>query len=114
MMTTISRLTSGHVHLVLDSDGDGFGDQTMPKKPVINQAEWFHNEIVMTQIGLCIRMPANCADTIDNNCDGNINEASTAIDAFAGYLDDDGDGFAGGTLEYSCTDIYYLSKKVPI
>ena len=50
-----------------------------------------------------------CADNIDNNCDGLVDD-DTSVDAFSGYVDLDGDGFAGDFFDSSCDDIYFVSS----
>ena len=93
-----------------DDDGDGYGDP------------WVEIESCAQIAGMvgdntdCDDGDSNvnpgeeewCSDGIDNNCDGYFDD-ETSVDAFSGYLDLDGDGYAGGDLEYSCDDIYYAT-----
>ncbi|MEC7987192.1 MAG: MopE-related protein [Myxococcota bacterium] len=96
----------------LDADSDGYGDINnvlqrcyQPTGMVSNNEDCDDNDVAINPSAGEL-----CSDLVDNNCDGTINEAETAIDAFAGYLDDDGDGFAGGELQYDCDDIFVLSE----
>ncbi|MAA80560.1 MAG: hypothetical protein CL916_14995 [Deltaproteobacteria bacterium] len=97
----------------LDSDGDGYGDITNVMQRCYQPAGRVANNEDCNDAEPNISPAADelCADTVDNNCDGTINEPNTAIDAFAGYLDTDGDGFAGGVLQYDCDDIFVLSDQ---
>jgi hypothetical protein len=42
-----------------------------------------------------------CGDMIDNNCDGEVDEA-TAVDAAPWYYDADGDGYGTGAAQFAC------------
>ena len=97
----------------LDNDSDGFGD-------INNVSQSCHQPAGMiSDSGDCddsdplIHPAADelCSDNVDNNCNNIINEADLAIDAFAGYQDTDGDGFAGGEIEYDCYTPFPLSDQ---
>ena len=97
----------------LDADMDGYGTPNnavqhcyQPTGMVANNGDCDDTNSVVNPMASEL-----CADSIDNNCNGIINEASNATDAFAGYMDSDGDGFAGGILEYDCNDIFILSDQ---
>jgi hypothetical protein len=62
------------------------------------------------ELGVSPDQDEYCGDGVDNNCDGAVDDGS-AIDAFSGYLDDDGDGFGGGDFLQSCSDIYYTVEE---
>jgi len=84
-----------------DNDGDGFGD---PNKPIVT---------CDTGMGL-VKDNQDCDDTdpninpnatevcdgVDNNCDGQIDEGTSAMNY---YQDNDGDGFGTGTAVMTCT-----------
>ena len=52
----------------------------------------------------------NCAMMALTTPDGYLDDDSS-VDAFEGYLDTDGDGYAGGALQASCDDIYYATSE---
>lgn len=77
----------------VDVDGDGFGDAaseqfscTLPSTATLNgdDCDDGNFDINPSTVELC--------DSVDNNCDGNIDEDS-AFDASTWFLDDDGDGY---------------------
>ena len=79
--------------VIEDQDGDGYlEDDCDDSNPAIHPGS---EEI---------------CDGVDNNCDGAFDD-ETAIDAYSGYLDVDGDGYGGGDLESSCNDIYYAVNE---
>lgn len=91
-----------------DDDGDGYGSNNTaiqscgtPQGMVSNNLDCDDTKSIVSP-----DQEEYCGDGIDNNCDGDIDDGS-AIDAFSGYLDNDGDGFGGGLYLKSCFDMYY-------
>ena len=90
-----------------DNDGDGFGDPWI-SIPACSQPTGMiadNHDCNDNNPDINPNQDEICGDNADNNCDGLVDDAS-AIDAYSGYLDLDGDGFGGDTFETSCTDQY--------
>ena len=90
----------------LDADGDGFGDITnqqvacsQPQGYVLNSADCNDAEITANPIA------SEVCDTLDNNCNGQINEGLNADY----YLDADGDGFEiSSSASLLCTNANHV------
>ena len=93
-----------------DNDGDGFGDPWAVVESCSQPAGMITDNQDCNDDDASIHPDADeyCGDGIDNNCDGAFDD-ETAIDAYSGYLDLDGDGYGGGDWESSCDDIYYAT-----
>lgn len=91
-------------HLDLDGDGFGTGDKDVQgcvppqKSPYVEESGDCNDQDVSINPGV----PEICADSIDNNCDGQTDEGCTPPPADCTptvyHLDLDGDGY-GGTLK---------------
>ena len=94
-----------------DDDGDGFGDPWVVVEACSQPTGMIADNQDCNDTDATINPDADelCDDGIDNNCDGYFDDESS-IDAYSGYLDLDGDGYGGGTLESSCDDIYYTQN----
>ena len=88
----------------LDFDNDTFGDPNYPIQACVVPQGYSENNLDCDDISTEINPNADeFCDTIDNNCDGTIDE-ETAIDSSIWYLDADGDGFGSASLtQQSCT-----------
>ena len=77
----------------LDSDGDGFGDEFSSVETCDRPQGYVDNIGDCNDIDATVNplIPETC-DGVDNNCDGNVDEAG-AVGSSGWYLDDDGDGF---------------------
>jgi hypothetical protein len=89
----------------LDYDGDGFGGQaivttacTLPSGYVLDSTDCDD-----TDSGANPAASELCSDSVDNDCDGVINEPD-AIDASTWYLDTDGDGHGDSTQSQQACD----------
>lgn len=86
-----------------DLDEDGFGDDLeieysclQPSGYISSNGDCDDNAPTVNPNGI------EYCDTIDNNCDGFIDE-STAVDVSTWYWDGDGDQFGTGNPTYSCS-----------
>ena len=83
---------------VLDTDGDGYGESNPPSfYDIGNDCDDENSAIFPDAPERCFDESGQI-DTIDNNCNGEINESS-AIDATQWYLDADEDGFGNATAQ---------------
>jgi hypothetical protein len=87
----------------LDTDGDGYGNAatsiiscSQPQGYTNNPDDCLDTDATVnpSEVEVC--------DGIDNDCNGSI-DGSDAIDATYWYLDNDGDGFGGSTVQLSCS-----------
>ena len=95
-----------------DADSDGFGDPWVVVDACAQPAGMISDNTDCDDTNASINPDADelCFDGVDNNCDGTFDD-ETAIDAYSGYLDLDGDGYGGGDWESSCDDIYYSQNE---
>ena len=95
-----------------DADSDGFGDPWVVVDACAQPAGMISDNTDCDDTNASINPDADelCFDGVDNNCDGTFDD-ETAIDAYGGYLDLDGDGYGGGDWESSCDDIYYSQNE---
>ncbi len=95
-----------------DDDGDGFGDPWVVVESCSQPAGMIADNQDCNDDDPSTHPNADeyCGDGVDNNCDGAFDD-ETAIDAYSGYLDLDGDGYGGGAWESSCDDIYYATSE---
>lgn len=86
-----------------DADGDGFGDLTVQVVACSQPAGYVSDNTDCNDTAITANpIASEICDTIDNNCDGVINEG---LDA-PYYLDADGDGFGDpSTQQISCTPL---------
>ncbi len=90
--------TSGRVWYV-DLDGDGYGNETVTVMACEQPENYASNKWDCNENDPNIHPDAEeICDTLDNDCDGEIDEAS-AIDAPAWFVDLDGDGFGDDRSE---------------
>ncbi len=97
----------------LDGDGDGFGDSNttsedcdIPAGYVLYDGDCDDDSASISPAAL------ELCDTLDNNCDGHIDEDS-AVDAAAWYEDSDGDGYGvSSTPVVACEAPYW--KDIPV
>ncbi len=88
----------------VDADGDGAGDPATALSDCNNPAGYVDNGADCNDQDRSAfpGAPENC-DGVDNDCDGNADEAP-AIDATPWYVDTDGDGYGDpATQLYACT-----------
>ena len=75
----------------LDADGDGFGDLANPTPDCSQPVGYVSNSLDCDDAAAAVNPSATeVCDTIDNNCDGQLDEDSAA-NALTWYLDSDGD-----------------------
>ena len=76
---------------------DGYGDPWVVVEACAQPAGMILDNTDCDDTNASINPSADelCFDGVDNNCDGAFDD-ETAIDAFSGYLDLDGDGYGGG------------------
>ena len=87
----------------LDSDGDGFGDSASTTQACTLPTGYSADNTDCNDGEATAYLGADeLCDTIDNNCDGQIDEG-IPVDALTWYLDDDQDGFGdAGMSQQAC------------
>lgn len=89
-----------------DTDGDGFGDPNLPVDSCTADETAASNDQDCDDTNAFIRPDVNeICDGLDNDCNGQIDDADPNIDAFTQsplYLDADGDGYGFEYLRLAC------------
>ncbi len=86
----------------VDADGDSYGGSTTTRactQPAGTTTT--STDCNDSDAGISPGADEYC-DSLDNNCDGNIDE-NTALDASSWYVDADGDGYGGTTTTLACS-----------
>lgn len=82
-----------------DGDADGFGDAQVPLSACVAPVGYVENSDDCDDFQPKSYPGATeVCDTLDNNCDGQVDEA--AVDAPTWYFDGDGDGFGDATVSW--------------
>ncbi|MES2639047.1 MAG: MopE-related protein [Myxococcota bacterium] len=88
-----------------DADGDGYGSASVSATSCTQPATYVSNDDDCNDGSAIVNPGRNelCSTTVDDNCDGTINE-TTSADATTYYRDGDGDGYgAAATTSGACT-----------
>ena len=88
----------------LDSDTDGYGDPTMTAPGCAQPSGYVDNDDDCDDSALAVNPDSDeYCDSIDNNCDGAIDETS-AVDATTFYADFDGDSYGDAAMTTSACE----------
>jgi hypothetical protein len=88
-----------------DADGDGYGHYAVSTTSCTQPATYVSNDDDCNDGSAIVNPGRNelCSSTVDDNCDGAINE-TTSTDATTWYADADGDGYGDATVSTgACT-----------
>ena len=86
-----------------DSDGDGFGNPSVSQNSCITLVGYVANNTDCNDANSLVKPTAiEICNTIDDNCNGLINEGLVFLNY---YLDSDLDGYGAGTAQSSCTPL---------
>lgn len=99
--------STGKQTFYADTDGDGFGSAAKgrgfcdpPTGFVVDGTDCVDDDRTISPAAV-----ERCTPTgVDDDCDGRVDEADDGVvDAVVGYLDEDGDGYAGGRAVSYCS-----------
>jgi large repetitive protein len=91
----------------LDADADGFGNLSMSQTSCVQPSNYVTNSDDCNDLSAIANPNATeVCDTIDNDCDGQIDDADSSIDTntqSTAFIDNDGDGYGGNTTITACS-----------